>query len=76
MVAVASEALPAADVRVGRLGDPLPGGPNDLIISVLAVHHLPSEQKRELFERVAVPSCLAGASCWATSLSRWTTPMQ
>jgi hypothetical protein len=32
--------------------DPLPDGPWDLVISVLAVHHLDDEQKRDLFRRV------------------------
>lgn len=53
MVAVASAALPRADVRVGRLEDALPPGPFDLVVSALAVHHLPSELKAQLFRRVA-----------------------
>ena len=32
--------------------DPLPDGPWDLVISVLTVHHLDDEQKRDLFRRV------------------------
>src|SRR5947209_15510596 len=32
--------LPDADLRQARLEDPLPDGPFDLVVSVLAVHHL------------------------------------
>lgn len=53
MVAVASRALPEADVRVGRLEDALPKGPFDLVVSCLAVHHLPGHAKAELFRRVS-----------------------
>jgi tRNA (cmo5U34)-methyltransferase len=42
-----------ADLRVGRLEDPLPEGPFDLVVSCLAVHHLDSGSKRDLFRRVA-----------------------
>lgn len=52
MVALAADTLPAADVRVGRLEDPLPSGPFDLVTSALAVHHL--SDKRELFRRIAM----------------------
>jgi tRNA (cmo5U34)-methyltransferase len=40
------------EMRLGRLEDPLPDGPWDLVISVLTVHHLPDEAKRDLFRRV------------------------
>jgi tRNA (cmo5U34)-methyltransferase len=40
------------DVRLGRMEDPLPDGPWDLVISVLAVHHLDAPAKRDLFRRV------------------------
>jgi tRNA (cmo5U34)-methyltransferase len=40
------------DVRLGRMEDPLPDGPWDLVISVLAVHHLDDDSKRDLFRRV------------------------
>lgn len=53
MAALAATGLPGADVRVGRIEDALPPGPFDLVVSALAVHHLPSEQKAELFRRVA-----------------------
>jgi tRNA (cmo5U34)-methyltransferase len=32
--------------------DPLPDGPWDLVASVLSVHHLDPDQKRDLFRRV------------------------
>jgi tRNA (cmo5U34)-methyltransferase len=32
--------------------DPLPDGPWDLVLSVLSVHHLTSDRKRDLFRRV------------------------
>ena len=53
MLARARERLPDADLRRARLEDPLPSGPFDLVISVLAVHHLDGEAKRNLFTRVA-----------------------
>jgi len=53
MLARAREAFPDADLRVGRLEDELPAGPFDLVVSALAVHHLPSDGKRRLFRRVA-----------------------
>ena len=40
------------DVRLARMEDPLPDGPWDLVISVLSVHHLDDDQKRDLFRRV------------------------
>jgi tRNA (cmo5U34)-methyltransferase len=42
-----------ADLRVSRLEDPLPSGPFDLVVSCLAVHHLDSNGKRDLFRRIA-----------------------
>jgi L-threonylcarbamoyladenylate synthase len=39
-------------LRVGRLQDPLPSGPFDVVASALCVHHLTSEEKRSLFARV------------------------
>jgi tRNA (cmo5U34)-methyltransferase len=53
MVARARERLPTADLRVARFADPLPHGPFDLAVSVLAVHHLDGDAKRDLFTRVA-----------------------
>ena len=40
------------EVRLARMEDPLPDGPWDLVVSVLAVHHLDDEAKRDLFRRV------------------------
>ncbi len=40
------------DVQLARIEDPLPDGPWDLVIGVLSVHHLASEQKKALFRRV------------------------
>jgi tRNA (cmo5U34)-methyltransferase len=40
------------EVRLARMEDPLPDGPWDLVISVLSVHHLDDELKRDLFRRV------------------------
>src|SRR5919201_1983489 len=40
------------EVRLARIEDPLPDGPWDLVISVLAVHHLSDDGKRDLFRRV------------------------
>ena len=40
------------EVRLARMEDPLPDGPWDLVIAVLAVHHVPDEGKRDLFRRV------------------------
>jgi tRNA (cmo5U34)-methyltransferase len=42
-----------ADLRVARLEDPLPDGRFDLVVSCLAVHHLDSNGKHDLFRRVA-----------------------
>jgi tRNA (cmo5U34)-methyltransferase len=39
-------------VRLASMQDPLPDGPWDLVVSVLSVHHLDSDQKRDLFRRV------------------------
>ena len=54
----AHERLPDADLRVQRLEDPLPEGPFDLVVSVLAVHHLDEPAKRDLFRRIAEVSDL------------------
>jgi tRNA (cmo5U34)-methyltransferase len=53
MLARAGAVFPDADLRVGRLEEPLPEGPFDLVVSALAVHHLPSDGKRDLFRRVS-----------------------
>lgn len=53
MLEHAHRALPGADLRAARLEDPLPHGPFDLVVSVLAVHHLDGPGKADLFRRVA-----------------------
>lgn len=53
MLARARERLPDAELRTSRLEDPLPAGRFDLVVSVLAVHHLNAEGKRNLFRRIA-----------------------
>lgn len=55
MVKVARESLHTDRVRllVGRLEDPLPEGPFDLVVSCLAVHHLEGTRKADLFRRIA-----------------------
>ena len=52
MLSRAREKLPAADLRLARLEDPLPEGPFDLVVSSLVVHHLNGAGKRALFRRV------------------------
>jgi tRNA (cmo5U34)-methyltransferase len=54
MLAAAGERLDPSRVllSVGRIQDPLPAGPYDLIASALAVHHLDAAEKRALFARV------------------------
>ena len=55
MVRVARESLSTDRVRllVGRLEDPLPEGPFDLVVSCLAVHHVEGRGKADLFQRIA-----------------------
>jgi tRNA (cmo5U34)-methyltransferase len=53
MLEEARRRLPDADLRVGRLEDPLPEGSFDLVVSTLAVHHLDAAGKADLFRRVA-----------------------
>jgi len=53
MLARAREEFPAADLRAARLEEPLPDGLFDLVVSTLAVHHLDSAGKADLFRRVA-----------------------
>jgi tRNA (cmo5U34)-methyltransferase len=52
MLKIAAERSPEGDFRVGRLQDPLPQGPFDLVVSALAVHHLRAREKADLFRRV------------------------
>jgi tRNA (cmo5U34)-methyltransferase len=53
MLAAAAHGLERAELRVGRLEDPLPEGVFDLVVSALTVHHLDGAGKRDLFVRVA-----------------------
>jgi tRNA (cmo5U34)-methyltransferase len=55
MLAEARMRLLGYDVRllVADLSDPLPPGPFDLVVSVLAIHHLDGPGKAALFRRVA-----------------------
>src|SRR5699024_5129363 len=41
------------ELRRGRLEDPLPPGPFDLVMSTLAIHHLDGPGKADLFARIA-----------------------
>ena len=54
MLAVASGVLPDGRVSLlaGRIEDPLPEGPFDVVASALCVHHLDGAAKAALFERV------------------------
>ena len=61
-VDASSEMLAAAEANLdpdrtqlqsGRLEEPLPVGPFDLVMSMLAVHHLGSSGKADLFVRIA-----------------------
>jgi tRNA (cmo5U34)-methyltransferase len=40
------------DVQLARIEDPLPDGPWDLVIGVLSIHHLTTDQKKNLFRQV------------------------
>jgi tRNA (cmo5U34)-methyltransferase len=67
MLAVAARALSDRRVEliVGRLEDPLPARPFNLVVSALAVHHLDGLAKADLFARVAGTA----ASDWPFSCS-------
>lgn len=52
LLQVAQARCARARFRVGRMQDPLPRGPFDLVLSVLAVHHLHALEKASLFQRV------------------------
>ena len=55
MANAARAALPhdRVEVLAGRLEDPLPKDRFDLVVSALAVHHLPAAGKADLFTRIA-----------------------
>jgi tRNA (cmo5U34)-methyltransferase len=63
MLEAARSALDPARVRLvdGRLQDPLPDGPWDLVVSCLAVHHLDGEGKADLFRRIAAALAPGGS---------------
>jgi tRNA threonylcarbamoyl adenosine modification protein (Sua5/YciO/YrdC/YwlC family) len=54
MLALARDRLPTGrvELRVGRIEEPLPDGPFDVVASALAIHHLDDLAKAELFARV------------------------
>jgi len=54
MLAVARGRLPSegVELRVGRIEEPLPSGPFDVVASALAIHHLDDAGKASLFARV------------------------
>lgn len=60
MLAVARAAVPRAELHLGRLQDPLPPGPFDLVVSALAVHHLDGSEKADLFRAVAARLAAGG----------------
>jgi tRNA (cmo5U34)-methyltransferase len=43
----------AVQLHAGRLEDPLPPGPFDLVVSAFAVHHLDAAGKADVFARIA-----------------------
>ena len=55
MLAAAASVLDSSrtELHRRRLQDPLPSGPFDVVMSMLAVHHLDDAEKADLFERVA-----------------------
>jgi trans-aconitate methyltransferase len=65
------------EMRLGRIEDPLPDGPWDLVISVLTVHHLDDEAKRDLFRRVREQSrALVIGDVVAVEPERRVTPLE
>jgi len=54
MLAAAAQLLNSerVDLRVGRIEDALPGGPFDVAVAALVVHHLGGDRKTELFRRI------------------------
>jgi tRNA (cmo5U34)-methyltransferase len=60
MLAAARTVLPDADLRVAQLQDPLPPGPFDLVVSVLAIHHVDGPAKADLFARIGAVTVPGG----------------
>lgn len=62
MLAAARDLLPPerTELRAGRLEEPLPSGPFDLVASALCVHHLDDPGKADLFRRVRAVLSPAG----------------
>ena len=54
MLAAAAQLLDSerVELRVGRIEDALPGGPFDVTVAALVVHHLAGDRKAELFQRI------------------------
>jgi tRNA (cmo5U34)-methyltransferase len=67
MLAVARGTLPPerVELRVGRIEDPLPTGPFDLVASALSIHHLRDPEKAGLFARVREALRLGGRFAFA-----------
>lgn len=62
MLTAATDVLPPerTELRLGRLEEPLPDGPFDLVASALCVHHLDGPGKADLFRRVKAVLSPAG----------------
>jgi tRNA (cmo5U34)-methyltransferase len=62
MLERARAVLPAERIQLvaGRLEDPLPDGPFDVVVSALAVHHLDGRGKADLFRRVSLELARCG----------------
>ena len=54
---------------VADLRDALPPGPFDAVVSALAIHHLPDEDKRALLGRVAAALRPGGVLSWAEQVA-------
>lgn len=52
MLKVAAARCPRGRFVVGRMQEPLPRGPFDLVMAALSVHHLHALEKASLFQRV------------------------
>jgi tRNA (cmo5U34)-methyltransferase len=60
MLSHARQLVPDATFVAGRLEDPLPEGPFDVITSALAIHHLDGDGKAALFRRIATSLRIGG----------------